>query len=201
MRHLAIAAACAVAIVSASTPALAHRHPARYFSPSWHQAPYWQQHQRVAYRHRSHIRRHHWARRWRHHVAVRYAASSSTHLRMPSDCWTAARMGGPCGCFAESLTFKITAHVLHGWNLWLAQTWADVFPKGPPVPGAAAVWPHRHVAIIKRVHNDRTGKPVAITTQESWGERRVSLAGLVIVHPLPPRPRRDLIRWGSTTPL
>lgn len=108
-------------------------------------------------------------------------------------------MGGPCGCFAEWLMFNKTPHVLHGWNLWLAQTWAEVFPRTEPQPGAAAVWPHRHVAVIVKVHNDKTGKAVAITTRESWGERRVSLAGLVIVQPPGLYRRAPGIRYPSGT--
>ena len=90
-------------------------------------------------------------------------------------------------------------HVWRGINLWLADDWLR-FPRTTPAPGTAAVWPHRHVAPVIAVHNDRTGRPVAITTRETWGVRRVSLAGLVIVQP-PSQRRRELIRWPSVVPL
>lgn len=151
---------------------------------------------RRAVRHR-HVVYHH----VHHHFARHYRPLNRRYARapagMPGPCYTAARMGGPCGCFAEWLTFHVTNHVWRGKNLWLADEWRRVFPRAEPAPGLAAVWPGRHVAVIAAVHTDRSGKPVSITTRESWGLIRRSLAGLVIVDPFASDRRRPRVRFAS----
>jgi hypothetical protein len=105
-------------------------------------------------------------------------------------------MGGPCGCWAEYVLLGRLDHVWRGINMWLANDWLR-FPRAAPAPGTAAVWPHRHVAPVVAVHNDRTGRAVAITTRESWGMRRVNLSGLIIVQPPGLYRRGPLVRYSS----
>ena len=42
---------------------------------------------------------------------------------LPGPCRQAARMGGPCGCWAEYTLFGRLEHVVHGVNMWLAADW------------------------------------------------------------------------------
>jgi hypothetical protein len=158
--------------------------------------------------HHGHYGRYLMQRHWRHlnrrHVhRLRHFDRPGRHYatrgNLPAPCRVAASMGGPCGCWAAHILLDRVDHVWRGINLWLANDWLR-FPHVAAAPGTAAVWPRRHVAPVVAVHNDRTGRPVAITTRESWGMRRVSLAGLVIVQP-PSQKRRELIRWPSVVPL
>jgi hypothetical protein len=135
-----------------------------------------------------HIRRH-WSRHVRHYRSRRSAG-------LPGPCQVAASMGGPCGCWAEYVLLGRLDHVWRGINMWLANDWLR-FPRAEPSPGTAVVWPGRHVAPVVAVHNDRTGRAVAVTTRESWGTRRVSLSGLVTVQPLGLYRRAPLVRYSS----
>src|SRR5271167_5198333 len=92
--------------------------------------------------------------------------------RITGDCWTAARLGGPCGCEAAKI-------VGHGGDrsLWAVSSWYR-FPRSHAAPGMAAIWPGRHVEIITAVHGDGT-----VSTTGSVGFSRVSLARLVVVNP------------------
>ena len=146
--------------------------------------------------------------RYSHHLTWRHFHHHHyTHLRhhrrhyarrgsMPGPCYTAAAMGGPCGCWAEFVLLGRLDHVWHGINWWLANDWLRL-PRTAPAAGTAAVWPGRHVAPVIAVHNDKTGRAIAITTRESWGMRRVSLSGLVIVQPPGLYRRGPLVRYSS----
>ena len=93
-------------------------------------------------------------------------------------CRSAAAQGGPCGCFAQEQLLGTSARLWRGHNLWLAQTWAEVFPRAAPGPGTAAVWPHRHVAaVVSGPHNGM------VTVHDSWGTHDVRIAGLIFVRP------------------
>ena len=89
------------------------------------------------------------------------------------DCALAARLGGPCGCFAAQV-FGLQADRA----LWRVAEWLR-FPRAEPAPGTAAVWPGRHVAAVIAVHGDGT-----VTVNDSWNHaHRVRMAGLVFVRP------------------
>ncbi len=148
-----------------------------------------------------HLRRHYRHYAARHYAYRRHRRVFSSRGTLPAPCRVAASMGGPCGCWAAYTLLGRLDHVWHGVNLWLADDWLR-FPRAAPAPGTAVVWPHRHVAPVVQVHNDRTGKAVAVTTRESWGLRRVSLAGLVVVQPPGKSPSRaTLVRYPSGVPL
>jgi len=88
-------------------------------------------------------------------------------------CSLAARLGGPCGCWASIRAFGRSVR-----ELWLADNWLK-FPRTSPHVGAAAVWPHRHVAIVVAVGSDNT-----VTVDDSWNhEHRVRATRLVFVDP------------------
>jgi hypothetical protein len=135
-----------------------HHVSARHYYTS---IAYWRHRHRVA---RSHLT---------HHAAHSFRAGGR-----PSCFYTAASMGGPCGCWAASHLLGIVDHVWHGINLWLANDWLK-FPHVAAAPGTAAVWPNRHVAPVVAVHGDGT-----VTVNDSWNARhRVRMAGLVFVQP------------------
>jgi hypothetical protein len=120
----------------------------------------------------------------------------------PSCFYVAASMGGPCGCWAAWNLLGRVEHVWRGVNLWLAQDWLK-FPRTEPAPGTAAVWPHRHVAPVVAVHNDKTGRAVTVTVRDSWATHEVRTAGLIFVQPptVGVPLHRPLIRWMSDAPL
>jgi hypothetical protein len=182
IRKAGIGIASALALMFLSGHAAhAKQHPYRYFVPSY---------QRHAIHWHRYAHKHH---RWSHHLRPRHLYRS-VHLHLPGPCRVAASMGGPCGCWAAHVLLDRLDHVWRGVNLWLADDWLK-FPRTAPAPGTAVVWPHRHVAPVIAVHNDRTGKPVAVTVRVSWAVHRVSLAGLVVVQP--PVRRPELVRWPS----
>jgi len=111
--------------------------------------------------------------RYRHHHRhyVRHF-HSAFHNALSSACQVARSMGGPCGCFASELLFGHSVR-----NLWLANNWLK-FPRTPPAPGVAAVWPGRHVAVVTAVNHDGT-----VTVHDSWATHPVRMAGLVFVQP------------------
>jgi hypothetical protein len=82
---------------------------------------------------------------------------------LPAPCRQAARMGGPCGCWAAYTLFGRLEHVVNGINLWLASDWLR-FPRASSVSDAnAAVYLGRggrayHVApIVAGVAHDYFG--------------------------------------------
>lgn len=101
--------------------------------------------------------------RHRHH---RYA-----YHRSWGDCSEAAAKGGPCGCIAMQIVG------LTDRKFWLVRNWA-AFPRTSPHPGAAAIWPWRHVEIVSSVNGDGT-----ISTQGSVGFSHVSIHRLLFVNP------------------
>ena len=99
-------------------------------------------------------------------------ATAASAGRVTGDCWTAARLGGPCGCEAAKLVGRGGDR-----SLWAVSSWHR-FPRAAAAPGMAAIWPGRHVEIITAVHGDGT-----VSTTGSVGFSRVSLARLVVVNP------------------
>jgi hypothetical protein len=119
------------------------------------------------------------ARHYRHHHHPRHVLRHFVrHGTLPSDCHVAARMGGPCGCWAAHILLGTTKHVVRGVNLWLANDWLRV-PRTRPEEALAAVWPHRHVApVVPGTYKDDT-----IVVRDHWRTHRVRTAGLVFVRP------------------
>lgn len=82
-------------------------------------------------------------------------------------CWLAAKLGLPRN--------------FHGLNLYMANDWTRVGSPSAPGPNVIAVWPHRHVGIIRQVNGDGT----AMIESGNYGNQhhavlaRVRLAGLV----------------------
>jgi hypothetical protein len=102
----------------------------------------------------------------------------SRFANLDSSCRSAARQGGPCGCWAQEHFFGSAARIFHGMNLWLAREWLR-FPHTSPAAGTAAVWPGgRHVAPVVGVNGDGT-----ITVADSWGTHAVRMARLTFVNP------------------
>lgn len=123
-----------------------------------------------------------YAHRRARHAAYRPARQQRGFLGgfagLSAACRSAAAQGGPCGCFAQEQLLGTSARTVNGHNLWLADTWAQVFPRTAPGPGTAAVWPHRHVAaVVSEPHGGR------ITVRDSWGTHDVRMAGLIFVRP------------------
>jgi hypothetical protein len=121
-----------------------------------------------------HFRHHHYAHR-RHHRQI------TRRLSLPGPCYTAAAMGGPCGCWTGKNTLGIFDHVWRGYNLWLAGDWLR-FPQAIPVYGTAAAWKNRsHVAPVMHANGD-----VTVTVRDYWGVHKVRRDLVVIVDPHPP---------------
>ena len=94
-------------------------------------------------------------------------------VNLDSSCRSAARMGGPCGCWAAEHFFGSPVR-----NLWLAANWLR-FPRTQAAAGTAAVWPNRHhVAPVIAVNGNGT-----VTVHDSWGDHAVRMAGLTFVNP------------------
>jgi hypothetical protein len=128
--------------------------------------------------HRHHAKAQQRPRHWRYGAIRRVHVAHSRHGgSIPGPCYVAARMGGPCGCTAESIIFGTTAHVLNGLNLWLARTW-HVFETASPAPGMAAIWGNRHVeAIVSNVHGGY------FTTSGPYGRREVRVGSVRVINP------------------
>lgn len=101
------------------------------------------------------------------------------HLRhyaghLDGNCGHAARLGGPCGCWASEHFFGRSIEAL-----WTAASWLVKFPHTFAHAGTAAVWPNRHhVAPVIAVNGDGT-----VTVRDSWATHRVRMAGLTFVQP------------------
>ena len=190
MRH-ALALILAVAFGAAITPsAEAKGYDYRHHRHWHHYGRY------LAHRHYAHLRKYRHVRRVHHNVASRSGR--------PGCFYTAASMGGPCGCWAEWSLLGRIEHVLHDalgtWNPWLADDWARHFPRVAPEAATAVVWRHRHVAPIV----PGTYRAGTVVVRDSWATHRVRTAGLVFVESTraftPHSPRR-LIAWPSSVPL
>jgi hypothetical protein len=185
MKYLATLVLCAGLISTASESDASYKHRYRHVS-SHHFGRY------LASRHLHYIyRRRHFARRHHHRDAIHVGRRS-----LPGPCYTAAAMGGPCGCWAAYILLGRLDHVWHGINLWLANDWLR-FPHvaaSEARPGMAVVWPGRHVAPIGS--NPRNGM---IVVRDSWATHNVRLAGLVVVDPRGLRPKGAL-EFGPTGP-
>jgi hypothetical protein len=113
-----------------------------------------------------------------------YTHSAGRHSgNLPGPCYAALSHGSygtlkPCGCYAQGRVFGTYERwmVIGGRkvNLWLASTWAQVFPRTTPHAGAVAVWPG-HVAYIVGVL--RAGY---ITVADSWQTHDVRTPGLIV---------------------
>jgi hypothetical protein len=112
------------------------------------------------------------------HQRLRQHVITLLSPNLTEPCRQAARMGGPCGCWAEEHFFGRSDHVLNGMNLWLADEWRRVFPHVRPAAGTAAIWPGRHVAPVVAYNGGST-----VTVADSWGTHDVSIRGLVFVDP------------------
>lgn len=115
-------------------------------------------------------------RRTERHYA-RYTRGSRL-AGLDGSCRSAARQGGPCGCWAQEHFFGSAARLYHGVNLWLARSWLQ-FPHTMAAAGTAAVWPGgHHVAPVVGVNGDGT-----VTVRDSWGTHAVRMARLTFVSP------------------
>ena len=101
------------------------------------------------------------------------AASAGQRGNLPAPCRQAARLGGPCGCWASIHFFGHSVR-----ELWPVSAWLSLFPRTAPRPGVAAIWAGRHVAPVVAASGDGT-----VTAADSWGTHRVSTRGLIFVDP------------------
>lgn len=109
---------------------------------------------------------------WSRRSAPVYSRGSRL-ANLDGSCRTAARMGGPCGCWAAEHFFGSPVR-----ELWLARNWLR-FPHTSPAAGTAAVWPNgHHVAPVVAVNGDGT-----VTVADSWGTHPVRMARLTFVQP------------------
>ena len=114
-----------------------------------------------------------------HHRTEAHYTHVSRTAGLDSACRSAARQGGPCGCWAQEYFFHSASRLFNGANLWLAREWAHVFPHVAAAPGTAAVWPGgHHVAPVVGVNGDGT-----VTVADSWGTHAVRMARLTFVRP------------------
>ena len=129
----------------------------------------------AAYRHHHYRSYHHTGR------AVSYSGS------LDASCRSAARMGGPCGCWAAEHFFGNPVRAL-----WLAANWLR-FPRTQAAAGTAAVWPNaHHVAPVVAVNGDGT-----VTVADSWATHAVRMAGLRFVNPHGGSGVGDDVRYAS----
>jgi hypothetical protein len=152
MRVLLLIGTVVSAIMMLSFPADAsHRHFRHYY------------HQHLAYHH-------HWSHpvQWHHrHYAKAWGSGSLSGL-----CRTARSLGGPCGCFASELIFGHSVR-----SLWQVSSWFQ-FPRTTPHPGAVAIFPGLHVAVVAAVDNG------TVILRDSWRTHPLrSTAGIVFVNP------------------
>jgi hypothetical protein len=119
-----------------------------------------------------------------HHYSNRHYTSSRHHhyaynSSLSAACQEAAREGGPCGCWTEEHLLGTSAHILNGWNPWLAKEWKRVFPHVQAAAGTAAVFGNYHVAPVIGVSADRS----KVTIEDNFGTYQISTSGLVFVDP------------------
>ena len=100
------------------------------------------------------------------------AASAGQSGNLPAPCRQAARLGGPCGCWASIHFFGHSVR-----ELWPVSAWL-LFPRTSPRPGVAAIWPGRHVAPVIADNGDGT-----VTVADSWATHAVRARGLIFVDP------------------
>ena len=111
------------------------------------------------------------------HSQIRYSRARKFD-GLDASCRSAARQGGPCGCWAQEHFFGSSVRLFNGMNLWLAREWLR-FPHTSPAAGTAAVWPNgHHVAPVVAVNGDGT-----VTVADSWGTHAVRMARLTFVRP------------------
>lgn len=122
-----------------------------------------------AYRYHHHHHHHYHRTVFHRHYTHHYVGNRGYSLS--SSCRVAARMGGPCGCYASTLVFGHNVR-----ELWLARNWYK-FPHTRPHPGAVAVRSH-HVVVIAAINGDGT-----FTGRDSWGLTHRSLRGWTFVDP------------------
>ena len=102
--------------------------------------------------------------------AARHYWRHASYANVSGDCWTAARLGGPCGCTAMK-------HLgLTDRRFWLVRNWY-VFPRTSCHPGAAALWGTRHVEAVTSCEGNTA------TTNGPYGIRRTPVARLHFVDP------------------
>ena len=113
-------------------------------------------------------------------------ATAASAGRISGDCWTAARLGGPCGCEAAKLVGRGGDR-----SLWAVSSWYR-FPRTGCHPGAAAIWPGRHVEIVTSCNSDGTAN-----TTGSVGFSHARIA--VFVEPSGRTPQPELSRVAQRT--
>ena len=145
-----------------------------------------QAHTRSQHHYRHYAQRHHVVRASNFAqglgAGLAHMLESANRRGLSSACSSAARQGGPCGCMSEEHFFGTSVHVLNGNNLWLAATWAQVFPHVSAAPGTAAVFRggrrgYYHVAPVVAVDGSR------ITISDAYGTRSVSASNVTFVQP------------------
>lgn len=159
MRISAILLACGVIALSATAGEARTRHHSYSHAPAAPAAPGWgwgAGAPQVAYREQTHGR-----------ATMARSARSYGYGNLSGPCQIAARMGGPCGCIAESLLLGRTEHVLNGVNMWLASAWL-AFAHVPAGPGTAAVMRGHVVAVVADNGNG------TVRVHDSWAIHDVS---------------------------
>lgn len=121
---------------------------------------------------------------WSGDYAVTYRqhwhGRGASYSGLPAPCQQAARLGGPCGCWASIHFFGHSVRAL-----WPVSQWLASFQRTSPRSGVAMIWPGRHVApTVGEPHNGR------ILVQDSWATHEVSIAGKIFVDPRSPRGRQ-----------
>lgn len=79
------------------------------------------------------------------HARTHHHVSHAPVHSIWGECAEAARLGGPCGCIAMRIVG------LTDRSLWSVSEWLR-FPGTDAHPGAAAIWPGRHVEIVTAVY-------------------------------------------------
>ena len=87
---------------------------------------------------------------------------------LPGPCQQAARMGGPCGCWAEYTLFGRLEHVVGKMNMWLAADWLR-FPRASSVADANAA-----VYLSRSGHAYHVAPIVAGVAHDSFGDHPVT---------------------------
>src|SRR6202041_630377 len=97
---------------------------------------------------------------------------TAASLGLPGPCRQAARMGGPCGCWAEYTLFGRLEHVVGGWNAWLASSW---LPSGGHSQRVGSVAEANAAVYLSRSGRAYHVAPiVAGVAHDSFGDHPVS---------------------------